>query len=555
MKNCSKVLIVANISVDIERTLYVLRTAVAQSYNNYELLVLGCKPDVHDYEKIFEVLNYGIDFDRCKIVLFNSKISELYRFSYSYFFAKKKQCNYVCFLPENIALYDSDSLENLMHKKRDIGFVIGRGITCLDDEVDSTNCEENYMSTLILYNIKKLKLNEKIACQRVIKSTQDKSRAKDRIKIAFLVSSYSIWSSMKTVYESALQNDRCIVDLIYVRSIHTNENDEKIKAEQQDYTKAGYALKTSENYNIINEKPDIVVTGLPYSTREAGFNIDDIEKIGARCVYLPYGMVFETNWPELIRLRYRIAMFYLAWMTCYNDEEEAENARKNYWGNKESIYVTGSPRIDLLKRINANSYSEYKERIIKKANGRTIALWNTHHSIESDEMSFSSWKKFGESIIKYIKNNNEMFFIWRPHPYFPIALKKYLGEKKYESFMNEINKIENLIIDDEESYLKSFSVSDFFISDASSMAKEYLFLDKPVIVTVSDKKIVSSENIEKCTYVVDNYEKFETACNSLKAGKDIKSQNRRNYIDTYVNSKESVGEKIVNLMLLKYDSE
>lgn len=551
-----RVYVVVKIASDIERALYVLQSVIGQKYSDFKLLVLGYKKDISDYEKIFEVLNYGISFEKCHVDFGDFPISDIDCISYALSEAKKEKYNYICYLPENTAFYDNNSLQ-LLVRGLSCPIRVGKNIIYHENE-QKVEVTEKRDSSILLLKVSNIKLHKKISGQKIgkdITKKQADTTKKSIIKITFLVSSYSIWSSMKSVYDFAVKNARIEPTLVYVRSKHFNENSEGVAKERQAFIDAGYEVRTSCDYDISKEKPDIVVTGIPYSSREDGYNIDELAKLGTKCVYLPYGMIFETSWPELIRLRYRIAMQYLAWVTCYNDDEEAENARKNYWGNTSSIYVTGSPRIDLLKRLSENSYPEYRNEIIRLAKGRKIILWNTHHSIQNDTITFSSWNELGNTILEYIKSNENVFFIWRPHPYFWGALENYIGSEHYQSFIENITRIDNLLIDEADTYLKSFSIADIFISDASSMVKEFLFLDKPVITTVSNMNIIASDNIKNCSYVVENANQITSVLGNLINGIDTKAEIRKEYIKNLMGSDVAVGKKIIDLLISKYDDE
>jgi len=559
LRNRNRILLCVFTSNDFERTKYVLQTAVAQKNCDYKLLILGNKSNVSSYEELFEIINYGIEFSRCKLLLLEKNLSSFDYYIMALNEAKKNQFDYICILPPNVAFYCNESLEKLYKKSKKHGIYVGANhLIGLNRECGVF--AEDFLSGPTIIPLKTNYIGSSItgqfdvSCLHVCSERgRICSSKKDRIEMCFLVSSYSIWSSLESLYVAASKNEQVDAKLVYVRSSHQNESLEKIHKEVNDFKLEGYDILTSDQYKIEERKPDIVIYNTPYSTREKGYNVDEVVKLGAKCIYIPYGMTINSNWKELVRLRYRIAMMYLAWMICYEDNSVAEFAKRNMWGDGKNVYITGSPRIDLIRKLNINSFPNYYDKIKGLAEGRKIVLWNTHHSIVStDEITFSSWKKFGMGIIDYIRNRNDVFFIWRPHPYFNKALESYMGTEQYQQFIIEVSAIENLYVDNEKTYLASFSVSDIFISDASTMAKEYLFMDKPVIVTVSDKRIIEPMD---ALYICEAFTEFKNCLNLLVEGNDYKDSIRKEYISSILGDNNTVGDALLNQIIEKYYNE
>ena len=182
-------------------------------------------------------------------------------------------------------------------------------------------------------------------------------------------------------------------------------------------------------------------------------------------------------------------------------------------------------------------------------------MWNTHHSILSKVESFGTWTKYGMEIVRYFKmHREELFVIWRPHPLFFGALEKYMGKDEADLFWEEVRQTENFFLDDEETYLSAFSVSDILISDASSMVKEFLYMDKPVIVLRSSEAIVENIKPQECLYVCDNIIDISKILGDLLSGKHIKEKAQKDYISA-ISTEANVGETILECILNKYDSE
>jgi len=551
MKN---ILICVSVGDSFQRTKYILSTIVSQKRTKFHLLVVGRKKSITSYDEMFGILNFSSNLMSCKLELHEKDEGEFYYYCYANEYARNRGCKYVCFLPKGTALYDDKTIHKL---DKSIWFrSIGKSI--LYDETKNRvtiNDFESISHGVILRRVRgKKRFNSfaKVTGQYAIEKR--KHMKKGNIHLLFIVNSFSTWPSLQTLYEAAKTNERVVVDLVHASSTHINENVESKRAELEVFKRAGYDIVDSSDYDVNVRRPDIAIYCLPYSTLDYGYNADEIIKTVPRLVYIPYGPQLNTNWEELLRLRYRTAMLFLAWKVIYSDISETKEARYNVWGNGNNIVSLGTPRMDLVSALQKNSYPEYASRILNLARGRKIILWNTHHSINSEGHSFSSWKEMGEDLLEYFAKETDVFVVWRPHPYFDGALRKYLGEESYHSFRKRIEEIENIYLDDEPSYLESFSVSDIMVSDASSMAKEFLYTGKPVIVTVPGMEVIRNIEPYNCLYICDKSIRTIECINRLLSQNDEKKGARETYLrDIMRDDGERIGTRILNYLISEYD--
>lgn len=535
-----------------ERTKYILNTAVSQSYPFYEILVVGKQRDIDSFEEMFEILNASNHrvFVNCKYSKGTSSANYLLE---AHNIALEGAFDYLCVLPEGVAFYDNKSLEEMMNtdmdEKSDTRFF--SSIKIIDNEYVG-NCRLGPE----LYSVNKLICTDKVFGQYVESKSNDLiPTKKNKLKIVMFVTSYSIWPSMKTLYEAAERREDIDIKLVHVHNSHLNANESIVTDEIRTFHSNGYTVIASNDYDLAGDSPDIAIFGLPYSTVEKAYTIDSVSKIVPRCVYVPYGFKLNTKWEELIKLRYKVAMIYLAWLVFYGDDSELEYARKYIYGDGSNLAAIGLPRMDLIKQLKPDSYPEYARKIQTLAKGRKVAMWNTHHSINSQTQSFSSWKLMGARMIDYIKKHPNVFFLWRPHPYFKEAHKKYVGPEASEIFWNDVKNIENIVVDEEQTYLPAFSVSDFMVSDASSLAKEYLYTGKPVVVTASARDIIDNIHPYDCLEIVYDFDSAASAINRILSGEDIYRDLREQYLSSTIKNDTCIGENMLSYIIDKYNTE
>lgn len=380
---------------------------------------------------------------------------------------------------------------------------------------------------------------------------------RSRIKVVFFAQQYSVWPSLKSVYEKMIEDDRFDTDLVYVPYAHFNSDAERLKSELDHYQEQGYPVIHADHYDLRSAQPDIAFFVIPYSYVPSGFQVEEVRKIVRRCIYIPYGIAWETTHPELIRLRYQLPMQYLAWKVFCSDESELQFAQRYSFTGGENFMDIGNPRLDFIKELPLETDKEYIKAIKERARGRKIVLWNTHHSVNDEDSMFSSWTKFGEKILGYFFENNKIFLLWRPHPLFKKALEKHMGSEKFSNLFKKVFSHDNIMMDEYKDYSASFSASDIFISDQSSLVKEYMLTENPVILTVPDPdRLAIHKTLRECLYIPRTDLELDTFLNQLTGDIDEKRTIRLNYIHRYdMDRDSSIAERIIEYVYSSLNKE
>lgn len=558
------VLVCTVVSSDFERTKYIVNTIVSQKDVKYGLLLLGKKENVSSFDELFEIVNYSKTCSVVKASFDEDECGEIYYLNKAKQYASRVGFTYVCFMRPGIAFYDDSSLykmvasglEEAVFKSLVIDGVLGTPSYNDESEKSHGIIWEKVTPTSKLFRRKKIEIGDYIG-QWIRKGTYvDRNKNNGLIRMVFFVNQYSTWTSLQTLYEAALKNNRVDAQLVFVNTNHQNEDTSIKQKEITTFRNAGYDVISSSDYDIDAKHPEIAFYCIPYSIMEKGYNVDEVSKKVGKIVYIPYGPQLNTTWEDLLRLRYKTAMIYLAWKVFYEDEAVSSEARQYTHGDGKNIVTMGTPRMDIVSRLRKNSFPAYSKKVDMLSKGRKVVLWNTHHSINSETVSFSSWKQMGNELVDYISRKNDMFVLWRPHPYFREALKKYLGEEEYVSFFERIESLDNVFVDHEMSYLPAFSVSDIMLSDASTMAKEFLYMNKPVCITASSSDVVSNLKPYNPLYIYDDVKDVCGCLERLLLGNDELKDNRNEYLRTAMPiSKMSMGERMLEYIISEFDKE
>lgn len=211
-----------------------------------------------------------------------------------------------------------------------------------------------------------------------------------------------------------------------------------------------------------------------------------------------YGAVKEAYlYPGMGKIKKAIVKIY------------ADNHSTSYWmvpspyfvrripflfeADKDRIYVTGQPRIDLLYKLNACPFFDNIKN--NNPNCKMLFYAPTHRSYAvSSKIDFGvkEWTRFNS----FCKEHN-YFLFFKPHP---LELSKYVGT--FQSFSNIVlltNDIAGCPSDPYE-YMHYF---DLMISDYSSISADYLVYDRPVVHFMYD-----IDSFEDASFTLDAIDTF-----------------------------------------------
>lgn len=117
---------------------------------------------------------------------------------------------------------------------------------------------------------------------------------------------------------------------------------------------------------------------------------------------------------------------------------------------------------------------------------RKHIIWAPHHTIEPVGMiSFSCFLKYCDFMIKMAKKyEDKIQIVFKPHPILFEKLKNVWGIEKTTSYYEKWKTMSNTNFNDGE-YIDLFLTSDAMIHDSGSFLIEYLYVNKPVMRTMS----------------------------------------------------------------------
>lgn len=402
-----------------------------------------------------------------------------------------------------------------------------------------------------------IEINKKLFKKQKLKKKRKwlSQHVDNKIRIVFFCYEFQTFPTFQSVYEKIKNDDRFICDLVHVPFYHVDKNYDE-EQEMKDYRKNGYSevIKSSE-YDLVKHSPDIAFFLKPYDLIPKEFYIDEMEKVIEKCIYIPYGMEIGAT-RESMRYQFQLPLHDKAWFCisyCENhyqlSKKYSKQKGKNYW-------LIGHPRMDLI-HLDLSKERDY-QKILTKAKGRKIFMWNSHFTIEEGD-NWGTFKTFGMEILRFFAKNKNLFLLYRPHPLLEEALKREYKDnpeilEEYQSLLS--NNKDNIYLDTSGNYLIAMHLADALISDANSFVPEFLIYNKPVIYTRKENTTgFKNQKLENMLYVCHSKEEIFQYINQLSENKDKLKKQRNKQVKKLFkyDPKVSVADKIINRIVKEFE--
>lgn len=416
--------------------------------------------------------------------------------------------------------------------------------------------ERLYDSVRSLDNI--LKLAPKVTLNRGSVIKEDRN-IYGKIVIYFLIQRTEVWSSLQTLFEATLKDERVDAYLIAIPKVKKYEIDYDDKANLE-FCRAIASDRTFDFMEIQDKlwsdvhvfSPDYVITGVPYSNAyPAGFSMKEIAKHANLC-YIPYGYTIlksdmqrtTCNIDVLSYVDYLFAESPVTFHYC----RPIIRVSEFLFGKR--LYDVGFPRFDLYKAFQVNRNMKI----------RTI-LWLPRWTLKSNVSSGnepSSFFDLKDDILTYASFHPDIEVIIRPHP---LAFDNYIcsgemTEKQVAEYKDRVKSIRNVCLDESPSYFDSLMKADVLIADFSSLLAEFFVTQKPIIYLGNGKNF-AKEHIEmfNAFYSSKGWYDVEQLLDKLISGEDPKKEQRFKAVESFLRNKNfNTGKTILDKLLRDYES-
>lgn len=379
----------------------------------------------------------------------------------------------------------------------------------------------------------------------------------EKIKVAFLVQYIPAWNKFESLYNNLLNDDRFEVKIICL-PIEIQNNVLTIDT----FKNSIYDYYLSQGYDVINGLNqdgswldlksfgfDYVVYTRPYNEYLPKEYSSEIVSGYSRIVNMLYGMVITKEIYDVV-VNYDffkdVYIFFADLQTTQKDY--SKQYKHSIRHNLKKCYYLGKPGADQLLKD-----KDLSTDIWDFAGDKFKVLWTPRWTTKP-ELGGSNFFIYYKKILEFARENSDVAILIRPHPLmFDNFLKT--GEMTKEQqleYRSEIDKLDNVMIDETNEYDATMWKSDVMISDISAMMPEYFITGKPLIYSSSNMYCNLVEDIERMMqgcYDAPDCDKAFDYIKMLKQGNDQKADIRKKIaVDLFKIDEEKISEKMTDCL-------
>ncbi len=336
-------------------------------------------------------------------------------------------------------------------------------------------------------------LNEmRISLYKLTNSIKNKVVA-NKIEVAFLPYSASMFDSLESVWLAAKQDPDCDAYLVPIPYYSRNKQGNLDKMHYDgDYYKQKFDVTYWGDYDIKSRHPDIIYIHNPYddcnyvTSVHPNYYSKKLKEHTDLLAYIPY----------FITRNYLDVNFTIPPATINADKVfvQSERDRKIYIENhlnhlkidakvsKDRFVAIGSPKVDKVLNSKNEDFSlpSQWDNLIKNHDGtnKKIILYIT--SLAPLLSGGTDYIKKLQSVFDYFSKRDDVVLWWRPHP---LTNETYLSmipqlQESYNKIMKFYIDASIGIYDDTHDLHRAIAYSDAYYGDYSSVVGVYSFTEK-----------------------------------------------------------------------------
>ena len=431
------------------------------------------------------------------------------------------QVNSICAQKENEI---GDEIFELLSQCQEIAIVVGTELEKRGNQGEALMhgmeeyCEELYQLTL--------GIQEKIDLGLILEQIENilhkvqtgiiYNLPEDKKEVVFMPYKASMWDAMESVWKEYAEKeefDTYVVPIPY----YDKKPDGSVKKwnyEGNEYP--GYVPITNwEQYDLDIHRPEKIYIHNPYD----GYNIvtsvhpryysSELKKYTDELIYIPYfvtmGAVPEhfvmvpavLNADKVIVQSEEVKQSYIDTFIKYVGKEQKEADEKTgtineaYWEKLQEIadkkfVALGSPKFQKVqetKREDVTVPENWKNLIMREdGSEKKILLYNT--TIEALLTHSETYLKKIQAVLKIMKEQRDIVFLWRPHPLLQSTLDAMMPDQSelYQHIVRQYREEGWGIFDDTADLNRAIAISDAYYGDWSSLVALYKETGKPIMI-------------------------------------------------------------------------
>lgn len=370
--------------------------------------------------------------------------------------------------------------------------------------------------------------------------------------ILFIVHNMTTWTALSGVYQAFRQRDDVAV---FVLAIQAESQDNNLQNAYSAHTQI-YLQQENIAHHVLNPhdieaylaymasiNPDYVIRQAPWDADIPAL-CSSLNLAKYKTVYIPYYSLDLLENFEINGLDLEINQnFHLYCHKIYCSSRLAyDKAQQAFIGNPDSLRFLGNTKLEYIdKKFSSQTASQpgYRQTL--------NILWAPHHSINSEWLAFGTFEKNCLFFIDLAQRLGSKIHIkYRPHPILSVSMNNRFPDM-YREFMEKLDVLDNISVDDGWNYIDSFEWSDMLVTDGVSFIAEYPLTNKPIVFIENPHHMKFNSNGELarlcCHIATDNADIENYICQALNGRLHIHTQAIEQY--RKVLSLDRVAENIV----------
>ncbi len=395
--------------------------------------------------------------------------------------------------------------------------------------------------------------------RRLHSNALKKVKDKQPLTCVFLALESSVWKYDR-IYQIMSNNDR-FNPIIVVCPVVNYGKEQMLRKMEMCYARfhdRGYNVIKSFNkedntyLDLRSLNPDILFYTNPYGglidKRYFITNYLDILTVYVSyCINCSKDDAFSSDLP----------LHNLVWRRYAETEYALNISRKVQKRRGENVVNTGYPGIEIFidkSYLPISNPWKLNDPKLKKI------IWAPHHTIKRSDYGHTCFLEYSDFMLDMArKYEDRAQFVFKPHPILRSKLEQLWGKEKTDSYYEQWHDLPNTTIH-ESDYTDLFLTSDAMIHDSGSFTVEYLYVNKPVMRTVSDMPLTDLFNQFglDCTeqyylgYSKDDIEGFiKDVINEV----DPKKEQRAKFVNEVLMPKGSPSQNIIDDILDSIDNQ
>ncbi|WP_051180062.1 hypothetical protein [Selenomonas ruminantium] len=355
-------------------------------------------------------------------------------------------------------------------------------------------------------------------CKDLLEHIVMETRREEHFKkeIVFLPYKASMWDSMESVWQAAVDDSENVVPYVVVIPYCDRDPEGGVREWHCEAAEFPQYVSVVDYRNVDLEEmhPDVIVIQNPYDNYNFVTSVATkyysryLKEYTDKLVYIPYFVLEEPDLDDEESLE-GIAHFLFHGEGVRNAHltiVQSENMREAYirllvkYTNKDRLYWEkrilglGSPKFDKVlstKREDIRLPESWR-RIIEKKDGtrKKVILYNVSLAglLEYKEILLDKMEWVFQT---FYERQDEIALLWRPHPLFEATIKSKVPEigARYQKMIERYRSEGWGIYDDSPDLHRAIAVSDGYYGGESSLVELFQSAGKPVMLMLQNVEL------------------------------------------------------------------